>query len=231
MFFGSLVLLIAQADKSLAGQASYPALEKVKVADTRIAISIAEISVKDLVRHFKQTFDIEIIGLENNFNDRVGLELSGGIPFVMEKILKKLGRNNYAFIFENTILKKVIVVEGNLNRQAKGQGPKTRGNEAAKSIQSTSGSISVVRDVVKNSLADEIGLQKGDIILAYDNVRIIHFNQLMEQIHKKKEKSQVSILIVRNEIPMRLNLKSGTLGVVMSQRTIDQSKLDSWYAY
>jgi hypothetical protein len=38
----------------------------------------------------------------------------------------------------------------------------------------------------------------------------------MEQISEKKEKAEVSLLIGRNEIPMRLYCKSGILGMVMS---------------
>ncbi|MCP4022063.1 MAG: PDZ domain-containing protein [Desulfobacteraceae bacterium] len=198
--------------------------------ETAIAISIKDIDIKVLVHHFKKTFDVEISGLAHLYNQTITLEISGELPFVIKKILRKLNQDNYALVFENAVLKKVVVVPGHLKPVKKKTKPKDEENLKEADTANLS-QVSVVRDVIENSLAEEIGLQKDDIILEYDGMKITHYNELMEQIKMKPEGTYISMLIVRNKIPRRLACKAGILGVVMSQKTMNASLLEAWYAY
>ena len=58
-----------------------------------------------------------------------------------------------------------------------------------------------------------MGLTAGDIIIEYDGVRITSAQQLVAEVEKKAESSQVEMIVVREKNPMRLILAGGIIGV------------------
>ncbi len=183
--------------------------------------------IRGIVDRFKKEFGVAILGLEPLYGKTLVLNISGDLPYIIKKVLKRLELKNYAMIFHNATLKKVVVVKGRtFNFPEEYSDRYIQEDDDPMQDQ-----VLVVREVLEGTTADKIGIQEGDIMLKYDQVRINHNGQLGEIISNKKDQANISLLIVRNQIPIRLACRSGTLGVVMSQRTMDISKLEAWSVY
>ena len=86
----------------------------------------------------------------------------------------------------------------------------------------------MVQSIVEGSQAETAGLQKGDIILEYDGVRITSAQQLVNEVEKKAASSQIEMLFVRQKIPTRLILNGGFIGVRVMTTKILRAELNTY---
>ena len=68
-------------------------------------------------------------------------------------------------------------------------------------------------------------LTAGDIIIEYDGVRISSAQQLVEEVEKKAENSQVEMIVIREKTPMRLILAGGIIGVRIVTKNISYEEI------
>ena len=83
--------------------------------------------------------------------------------------------------------------------------------------------------VLEFSQAQSLDLTAGDIIIEYDGVRISSAQQLVEEVEKKAENSQVDMIVIREKNSMRLILAGGTIGVRIRTKNISYEEIDVVY--
>lgn len=210
--------------------------QKVFLSDGPLTgISIENKAIRQLIEQFEQEFQIEISGLDHLYDDKITFESSGNSRQILERFLKQINETDYVFFYRDGRLSRVVIVDG---RQSDDGSGKTKSVSNAVSPETTEETdaedddfktVCVVQDVIQNTTAAKIGLQKGDLIIEYDNVRISHFNELKRQTRIKRNKSEISLLIVREMTPIRMYCEAGTMGVVITMSKIPGEELESYY--
>ena len=89
-------------------------------------------------------------------------------------------------------------------------------------------SVAQVQSIVEASQAESAGLQEGDIILEYDGVPITSAQQLVSEVEKKAQISQIEIVIVRQKITTRLILNGGFIGVRIFTKNIPRAEFNAF---
>jgi hypothetical protein len=75
---------------------------------------------------------------------------------------------------------------------------------------------------------ESAGLLQGDIILEYDGVPINSARQLVSEVEKKSQISQIEMVIVRQKIPTRVILNGGFIGVRILTNKIPRDEITAY---
>jgi len=169
----------------------------------------------------------------------ISVSFYGNSYKIIRSFLKTLNEDNYAFFYSDQTLIQVVVIESKSRKHTSSNS--TSPVDSAhpvkfqiienKAVRSDLSTVAIIRDVIENSIAHEIGLKKGDIILEYDHIQIHHFNRLMNEIQSRLDRSEISMLVVREKRPIRLSCRGGSLGIVMSTGHIPREEFEMYLLY
>ena len=81
---------------------------------------------------------------------------------------------------------------------------------------------------VNGSQAEKAGLQKNDVIITYDDVRIKNTQELIRAVKQKADREKVAILIVRDRQPMRFTMQGGQLGVHIENAALAEAEIKKY---
>jgi Do/DeqQ family serine protease len=144
--------------------------------------------------------------------------------------------SGYSFAVPVSIVKKVvddIKQYGEVQRAIMGVNIQTLNAELAKELKLDMISGVYVQEVFDDGAAKIAGIEKGDIIIALDEVKVTTNSALQEQISKHRPGDVVKVLVIRNNKEKLFNVTlrntSGGTGIVKSSGTIlgaDLAKVD-----
>lgn len=179
-----------------------------------------------LVEIFKELYDkysIEISGLESRESDRITFSFEAdNLEALLRGLLRYLGVKNFAIEFANATLKRIVVVPDSISDIApSGNVQSDQGNQ----IESLN--VAQIQSIIEFSQAESLDLTEGDIIIEYDGVHITSAQQLVEEVKKKSENSQVEMIVIREKNPMRLILAGGIIGVRIMTKKISKEEINS----
>jgi hypothetical protein len=189
-----------------------------------ISFEARDSTLGEVIRKLYDKYSIEIKGLENKEREIISFSYNADTPEnLLKSLLRHIGIKNYAFEFADTTLKRLVVVpEATHNVSSFSQSSK------APSPQDEYVSIAQVQSIVEASQAESAGLQEGDIILEYDGVPINSAQQLVSEVEKKSQISQIEMVIVRQKIPTRLILNGGFIGVRILTKKIPRAEFNAY---
>jgi membrane-associated protease RseP (regulator of RpoE activity) len=143
---------------------------------------------------------------------------------LLRKLLRYLGVKNFAIQFVDARLTRIVVLPESVSDITISENLQTDRWNPPESI-----SVAQIMSVVEFSQAQTLDLTAGDIIIEYDGVRISSAQQLVEEVEKKAENSQVDMIVIREKNSMRLILAGGTIGVRIRTKNISYEEIDVVY--
>jgi len=179
-----------------------------------------------LVEIFKELYDkysIEVSGLESRESDKITFSFEADtLEALLRRLLQYLGVKNFAIHFADDRLTRIVVVPdsmSNITRSENVQGDQRNRLESVSAVQ--------IQSIVEFSQAESLDLIAGDMIIEYDGVRITSAQQLVEEVEKKAENSQVEMIVIREKNPIRLILGGGIIGVRIMTKKISKEEINS----
>jgi hypothetical protein len=182
----------------------------------------------DLVGIFKELSDkysVEISGLEHRKSEKFTFSFKADtLETLLRRMLRYLGVKNFAIQFDDARLTRVVVLPESVNDITISENLPMNRWTPPESI-----SVAQVMSVVEFSQAQSLDLTAGDIIIEYDGVRISSARQLVKEVEKKAENSQLDMIVIREKNTMRLVLAGGTIGVRIRTKNISFEEIDVVY--
>jgi len=179
-----------------------------------------------LVEIFKELYDkysIEVSGLENRESDKITFYFEAeSLEALLRGLLRYLGVKNFAIHFADATLTKIVVVPDSVSDITTSENVQMDQSDQVEPL-----SVAQIQSIVEFSQAESLDLITGDIIIEYDGVHITSAQQLVEEVEKKSEKSQVEMIVIREKNPVRLILAGGIIGVRIMTKKISREEINS----
>jgi len=195
-----------------------------RTPDGRISFGAQDATLAEIVKELFDRFTIEVKGLENRENQKVTFSYTADtLENLLKSLLRHLGIKNYAFEFDDEILKRLVAVPEattDVSSLSPSSNIPKQENEFV--------SIAQVQSIIEASQAESSGLQIGDIILEYDGVPINSAQQLVREVEKKAQVNQIEMVIVRQKIPTRLILNGGFIGIRILTKKIPRAEFNAF---
>ena len=178
----------------------------------------------DLAEIFKELYDkysVEVSGLESRKSEKFTFSFEADtLETLLRRLLRYLGVKNFAIQFADARLTRIVVLPESVRDITIAENLQTDRRNQPESI-----SVAQIMSVVEFSQAESLDLTAGDIIIEYDGARISSAQQLVEEVEKKAENSQVDMIVIREKNPMRLILAGGMIGVRIVTKKISQEEI------
>jgi len=194
------------------------------ISDGTIHLEARGSTLGEIVSKFYDRYTLEIKGLENRVGEKVTFSYTADtLEGLLKSLLRHLGIKNYAFEFDDEILKRLVAVP-----EATADVSSFSPSSNIPSQENEFVSIAQVQSIIEASQAESAGLQIGDIILEYDGVPINSAQQLVSEVEKKAQVNQIEMVIVRQKIPTRLILSGGFIGVRILTKKIPRAEFNAF---
>ncbi|CAB1056720.1 hypothetical protein D1BOALGB6SA_1457 [Olavius sp. associated proteobacterium Delta 1] len=189
-----------------------------------ISLEARDSTIEEIVDIFYDKYTIEIKGLKNNEREKITFSYNADTPEdLLKSLLRHIGIRNYAFEFADAKLKRLVVVPEATSDLSSFSQPSKAPSQKNEFV-----SIAQIQSIIEASQAESAGLQEGDIILEYDGVPINSAQQLVSEVEKKMQISQIELVIVRQKIPTRLILSGGFIGVRILTKKIPRTEFNAF---
>ncbi len=179
-----------------------------------------------LVEIFKELYDkysIEVSGLESRESDKITFSFEADtLEALLRGLLRYLGVKNFAIQFADATLTRIVVVPDSMSDITTSENVQMDQRDQVEPL-----SVAQIQSIVEFSQAESLDLIAGDIIIEYDGVRITSAQQLVEEVEKKSENSQVEMIVIREKNPVRLILAGGIIGVRIMTKKISKEEINS----
>jgi hypothetical protein len=179
-----------------------------------------------LVEIFKELYDkysIEVSGLESRESDKITFSFEADtLEALLRGLLRYLGVKNFAIQFADATLTRIVVVPDSMSDITRSENMRMDQRDQVEPL-----SVAQIQSIVEFSQAESLDLIAGDIIIEYDGVRITSAQQLVEEVEKKSENSQVEMIVIREKNPVRLILAGGIIGVRIMTKKISREEINS----
>ena len=179
-----------------------------------------------LIEIFKELYDkysIEVSGLESRESDKITFSFEADtLEALLRGLLRYLGVKNFAIQFADATLTRIVVVPDSMSDITTSENVRMDQRGQVEPL-----SVAQIQSIVEFSQAESLDLIAGDIIIEYDGVRITSAQQLVEEVEKKSENSQVEMIVIREKNPVRLILAGGIIGVRIMTKKISREEISS----
>ena len=203
-----------------------PASASIKIGQAlngNLILEARDSILLDIFAKLQEKYAIEISGLESRKSDKITFTFEAkSLEDLLRGLLRYLGVKNFAIEFADAALKRIVVVPDSLLEFSPSKRMHTQGSDQSESI-----GVAQVQSIVEFSQAESLDLLAGDIILEYDGVRITSAQQLVDEVKEKDENSQVEMVILRSNYPIRLVLAGGMIGVRVLTKQISKQDIIS----
>lgn len=194
-----------------------------------ITIRANDLRLENILDQLQDGHFLQFSGISEHLNQTVTLSCTGSAENVVKRLLKALGIRNYAFTFTGERLTQVSILPASdslepiqkpLARQMESKGKKTMPLPSS-TVQ--------IKAVLPGTQAERIPLEPEDYILAYNGHRVQNAQGLIAHVKQYTNQDWVSLLIVRNKIPMEFILEGGFIGVQVITVPMDSGTLGTLY--
>jgi hypothetical protein len=199
--------------------------EIIRDPNGHIAINAQNSDLVEIFQELSDKYSVEISGLGNRKGEKFTFSFKADtLETLLKRMLRYLGVKNFAIQFDDARLTRVVVLPESVSDLTISESLQT---DRRNPLESTI--VAQVMSVVEFSQAQSLDLTAGDIIIEYDGVRISSAQQLVEEVEKKAENSQVDMIVIREKNSMRLILAGGTIGVRIRTKNISYEEIDVVY--
>jgi type II secretory pathway component GspD/PulD (secretin) len=199
--------------------------EIIRDPNGHVAIDAQDSNLIEIFQELSDKYAVDISGLENRENEKFTFSFKADtLETLLRRMLRHIGVKNFAIQFADARLTRVVVLPESVSDLTISENLQTDRWNPPESI-----SVAQIMSVVDFSQAQSLDLTAGDIIIEYDGVRISSAQQLVEEVEKKAENSQVDMIVIREKNSMRLILAGGTIGVRIRTKNISYEEIDVVY--
>jgi hypothetical protein len=199
--------------------------EITRDADGKIVIDVRNSALVEIIKELSDKYSVEVSGLESRKSEKFTFSFKADtLETLLRRLLRYLGVKNFAIQFADARLTRIVVLPESMSDIMLSENLQTDRWNPPESI-----SVAQIMSVVESSQAESLDLTAGDIIIEYDGVRISSAQQLVEEVERKAENSQVDMIVIRDKDPMRLFLAGGTIGVRIRTKNISYEEIDVVY--
>ena len=180
------------------------------VEGNRIRLTGEQIPLGTVLAELRRQTGIETTGLEDRHLETVSLDMEATTAQALfRRLLERLKERNFAIEYQGGRLVRVSVLP------ASAPPTDTAGSTPAAHAEAKNGTVEVVRvqRILPGTQAEQVGLNKGDIVISYDNTMIENQKQLAAQARQTDPRSPVEMVIVRHDQTRRLTVNGGLIGI------------------
>ncbi len=176
----------------------------------KLLVKVRNACLEDVLKKISNACDIEIKGLSNRKKELITF-ISGNesIECEMKRLLRYLNIRNFAFEYKNEKLKSIAVFPASEVKSPslpiETDKQQTKGNRQTRAVR--------VEAVIENSQAETFDIRIGDLVVSYDNKRILNSKQLMELVQSKSEWERVDLIMVRGNSPILITVNGSQIGI------------------
>ena len=190
-------------------------------ANGNIIIDAQDSDLFEIIKELYDKYSVEVLGLESRKSEKFTFSFEADtLETLLRRMLRYLGVKNFAIQFDDARLTRVMVLPESVSDLPISENLQTDRRNPPASI-----SVAQIMSVVEFSQAQSLDLTAGDIIIEYDGVRISSAQQLVEEVAKKAENSQVDMIVIREKNAMRLILAGGIIGVRVMTKQISKNEI------
>jgi len=199
--------------------------EITRVWNGNIIIETHDSVLAEIFKELYDKYSIEVSGLESRETDKITFSFEADtLEALLRGLLRYLGVKNFAIQFADATLTKIVVVPDSMSDITTSENVQMDQRDQVEAL-----SVAQIQSIVAFSQAESLDLIAGDIIIEYDGVRITSAQQLVEEVEKKSEKSQVEMIVIREKNPVRLILAGGIIGVRIMTKKISKEEINAIY--
>ena len=199
--------------------------EITRVWNGNIIIETHDSVLSEIFKELYDKYSIEVSGLESRETDKITFSFEADtLEALLRGLLRYLGVKNFAIQFADATLTKIVVVPDSMSDITTSENVQMDQRDQVEAL-----SVAQIQSIVAFSQAESLDLIAGDIIIEYDGVRITSAQQLVEEVEKKSEKSQVEMIVIREKNPVRLILAGGIIGVRIMTKKISKEEINAIY--
>ena len=199
--------------------------EITRVWNGNIIIEAHDSVLAEIFKELYDKYSIEVSGLESRETDKITFSFEADtLEALLRGLLRYLGVKNFAIQFADATLTKIVVVPDSMSDITASENVQMDQRDQVEAL-----SVAQIQSIVAFSQAESLDLIAGDIIIEYDGVRITSAQQLVEEVEKKSEKSQVEMIVIREKNPVRLILAGGIIGVRIMTKKISKEEINAIY--
>ena len=199
--------------------------EITRVWNGNIIIETHDSVLAEIFKELYDKYSIEVSGLESRETDKITFSFEADtLEALLRGLLRYLGVKNFAIQFADATLTKIVVVPDSMSDITTSENVQMDQRDQVEAL-----SVAQIQSIVEFSQAESLDLIAGDIIIEYDGVRITSAQQLVEEVEKKSENSQVEMIVIREKNPVRLILAGGIIGVRIMTKKISKEEINAIY--
>ena len=199
--------------------------EITRVWNGNIIIEAHDSVLVDIFKELYDKYSIEVSGLESRESDKITFSFEADtLEALLRGLLRYLGVKNFAIQFADATLTRIVVMPDSISDITTSENVQMDQRDQVEPL-----SVAQIQSIVEFSQAESLDLIAGDIIIEYDGVRITSAQQLVEEVEKKAENSQVEMIVIREKNPVRLILAGGIIGVRILTKKISKEEINAIY--
>ena len=164
-------------------------------ANGNIIIDAQDSDLFEIIKELYDKYSVEVLGLESRKSEKFTFSFEADtLETLLRKLLRYLGVKNFAIQFVDARLTRIMVLPESVSDITISENQQADRWNPPESI-----SVAQIMSVVEFSQAQTLDLTAGDIIIEYDGVRISSAQQLVEEVEKKAQNSQVDMIVIREK--------------------------------
>ncbi len=202
-----------------------PASVILQLRKGEAVLDAKSVKLIDIIEEMRQKYAVSIVGLESREGETVTFSAKEEMPEdLIKRLLRYLGEENYAMEFTDIKLTKVSVFPGSKKRTPS---PSAEGANDPSAPQRLSNVVEV-KEIIEGSQAQGLNLQKGDLVVSYNGVKISSAQQLASEVRKTSGRDAVEMTVVRNKEVMPMVLEGGLIGIQIVTTSIPAAEAENY---
>lgn len=194
---------------------------------SRISIHAQGQPLGDLLKELRKSCRVKVMGLEYRMDEPLTFSVENErVDRAMRRLLRHLEETNYAMFYSRRYLKRIAVLPsgGGPGGAFPSMPPAARPSAETRPASGMTKAVRIV-NINEGSQAESLDLQRGDLVVEYDGLRILNSKQLVDAVKEKGPEDVVEMVVVRGRQPIRVTLGGGLIGINVRTVTVPASEL------
>ncbi len=193
----------------------------------RLTVKAENAPLEEILDGIYGAYPLVVRGLEGRSGEVIDFKAENESPErIFKRLLRQLGEKNYAFEFRGRRLSRVSVMPeargGTVSRPA--------APRAAPSVPEAD-PVRVVRvdRVIDGSQAQDLDIRSDDLVIEYDGVQITQPGDLIREVKRKSDRTNVGMVLLRNGQTLHVNLQGGFIGIHIVPQKVPRETVGSYF--
>jgi hypothetical protein len=183
----------------------------VEYAAGRLSVRAEGEPLGDVLRALRETGGVRVTGLEPRADEPLFFQVES-VPAEagLKRLMRHLKASNYAFEYSRTRLRRISVFPAGQTERAPRASAPTPSQRPEDADRERAVRVINVHD---GTQAENLDLQRGDLIVEYDGQSITSAQQLVDAVKARSAEQIVQMTVVREGNRFPLTLNGGLIGI------------------